>query len=48
MTMTIEQYYYGLAALMYLTTCWMFSAVRWWHTRNKTADAEGTVYSQWK
>ena len=30
--MTIEQYYYGLAALMYLTTCWMFAAVRWWHT----------------
>ena len=31
-TMTIEHYYYGLAALMYLTTCWMFAAVRWWHT----------------
>ena len=30
--MTKEQYYYGLAALMYLTTCWMFAAVRWWHT----------------
>ena len=30
--MTIEQYYYGLAALMYLTTCWMFVAVRWFHT----------------
>jgi hypothetical protein len=31
-TMTIEQYYYGLAALMYLITCWMFAAVRWFHT----------------
>ena len=30
--MKIEYYYYGLAALMYLTTCWMFAAVRWWHT----------------
>lgn len=30
--MTIEHYYYGLAALMYLTTCWMFAAVRWFHT----------------
>ena len=30
--MTKEYYFYGLAALMYLTTCWMFSAVRWWHT----------------
>lgn len=27
-----EYYYYGLAALMYLTTCWTFSAVRWFHT----------------
>ena len=32
MTITIEHYYYGLAALMYLTTCWMFAAVRWFHT----------------
>lgn len=30
--MTIEQYNYGLAALMYVTTCWMFAAVRWFHT----------------
>ncbi len=27
-----EYYYYGLAALMYLTTCWTFTVVRWWHT----------------
>ena len=27
-----ETYYYGLAAMMYLTTCWMFVAVRWFHT----------------
>lgn len=27
-----EYYFYGLAALMYLTTCWMFAAVRWFHT----------------
>ena len=27
-----EYYYYGLAAMLYLTTCWAFSAVRWWHT----------------
>ena len=31
-TMMIEQYYYGLAALMYVTTCWMFAVVRWFHT----------------
>ena len=27
-----QYYYYGLAAMIYLTTCWAFSAVRWWHT----------------
>lgn len=27
-----EYYYYGLAAMLYLATCWTFSAVRWWHT----------------
>lgn len=27
-----EYYFYGLAALLYLSTCWMFSAVRWFHT----------------
>lgn len=32
MMITIEQYNYGLAALMYITTCWMFAAVRWFHT----------------
>ena len=25
-------YYYGLAAMLYLATCWMFAAVRWFHT----------------
>lgn len=27
-----EYYYYGLAAMMYLTSCWAFAAIRWWHT----------------
>ena len=25
-------YYYGLAAMLYLTSCWVFSIVRWCHT----------------
>jgi AraC-like DNA-binding protein len=29
-----EYYYYGLAAMLYITTCWMFAAVRWFHTCN--------------
>lgn len=33
MSTTLPAYYfYGLAAMLYLTTCWMFSAIRWWHT----------------
>ena len=27
-----EYYYYGMAAVMLLTTCWTFAAVRWFHT----------------
>lgn len=27
-----EYYYYGLATMLYLTTCWSFAAVRWFHT----------------
>ena len=27
-----EYYYYGLAAMLYITTCWTFAAVRWFHT----------------
>ena len=27
-----EYYFYGLAALMYLTTSWTFAAIRWFHT----------------
>ena len=44
MTMTIEHYYYGLAALMYLTTCWMFAAVRWWHTCKQPKSAQRYIW----
>ena len=27
-----EYYYYGMADVMLLTTCWTFAAVRWFHT----------------
>ena len=29
-----EYYYYGVAATVYIVSCWMFAAVRWWHTCN--------------
>ena len=27
-----DYYLYGLAAVVYITTCWSFSAIRWFHT----------------
>ena len=30
--MCTEHYFYGLAAMTYVTTCWAFAAVRWFHT----------------
>ena len=33
--MMSEYYYYGLAAMLYLATCWMFAIVRWFHTCNE-------------
>ena len=42
--MTIEQYYYGLAALMYVTTCWMFAAVRWFHTCKQPKSAHRYIW----
>lgn len=29
-----EFYYYGVAATVYIVSCWIFAAVRWWHTCN--------------
>ena len=28
----IDLYWYGIAAAIYLTSCWMFAATRWFHT----------------
>lgn len=27
-----EYCYYGMAAMLLLTTCWTFAVVRWFHT----------------
>jgi len=29
-----EYYYYGMTAVMLLTTCWTFAAVRWFHMKS--------------
>lgn len=36
--MLTDYYYYGLAAMLYLTTCWTFAAVRWFHTCNEPKE----------
>jgi len=33
-----DSYIYGIAAMCYLTTCWTFSAIRWWHTCRAPKD----------
>lgn len=39
-----ELYYYGIAAIFYLTTCWMFAAIRWFHTCQETKDSRPYVW----
>ena len=33
-----EYYYYGLAATLYITTCWTFAIIRWFHTCNEPSE----------
>ena len=33
-----EYYYYGLAAMLYITTCWTFAIIRWFHTCNESKE----------
>jgi AraC-like DNA-binding protein len=39
-----EVYYYGLAALFYLTTCWVFAAVRWFHTCQEPKERRSYIW----
>ena len=39
-----EYYYYGLAAMMYVTTCLMFAAVRWFHVCPTTKEHKDYFY----
>ncbi len=39
-----EYYYYGLAATAYITTCWTFAAVRWWHTCHTSKERQQYVW----
>ena len=42
--MMSEYYYYGLAAMLYLATCWMFAIVRWFHTCNEPKERRPYIW----
>jgi hypothetical protein len=39
-----EYYYYGLAATLYITTCWTFAVVRWFHTCNEPKERHSYIW----
>lgn len=39
-----EYYYYGLAATLYVATCWMFAVVRWFHTCQEPKERRAYIW----
>ena len=39
-----EYYYYGLAAMFYITTCWTFVVVRWFHTCQEPKEHSSYIW----
>lgn len=39
-----EVYYYGLAAMLYITTCWTFATVRWFHTCQEPKERRSYIW----
>ena len=39
-----EYYYHGLAAMFYVTTCWTFVVVRWFHTCQAPKDRRAYIW----
>lgn len=39
-----EYYYYGLAAMLYITTCWTFAVVRWFHTCQEPKERHAYIW----
>ena len=44
MIQTENFYWFGVSAAVYLTTCWMFAAVRWFHTCREPKDRHDYLY----
>lgn len=39
-----EYYYYGLAAMLYITTCWTFAIIRWFHTCQEPRERQSYIW----
>lgn len=39
-------YWYGVAATAYLVSCWIFAAVRWWHTCREPKERHDYVWPE--
>lgn len=39
-----EFYFYGLAAMLYITTCWTYAAVRWFHTCQEPKERRSYIW----
>ena len=39
-----QYYYYGLAAMIYITTCWTFAVVRWFHTCQEPKERRAYIW----
>lgn len=37
-------YYYGLAAMFYITTCWAFAIIRWFHTCQEPRERHAYIW----
>ncbi len=37
-------YYYGVAAMLYITTCWAFAIVRWFHTCQEPKERRAYIW----
>jgi len=39
-----EYYYYGVAAMLYITTCWTFALIRWFHTCQEPKEHRSYIW----
>ena len=45
---TSYTYWFGVAAVAYLVSCWIFAAVRWWHTCREPKERHAYIWPERK